>query len=224
MRKQHLGLAEKEQTFVIQCKMKAGDDARLRFRVEVHQRVPADEQIEPRNRRILNEIEATEDHRAAKLAFHHELVGVRVLEILRAELCRHGRNRFSVVNAMPCLGERIGIDIGGVDFHAIAKALLAERLGEQHGDAVRFFARRASDAAHANGISGPLRFQHPWNDFARHVVPGGGVAEKGGDVDEDRIEKRHKLLGMHLEIVLIVFVGLDVLDGRHPLQDAARQR
>ena len=93
--------------------------------LEVHQRIPADQQIEPRDRRVLNEIEATEDHRAAKLAFHHELVGVRVIEILRSQLCRHGRDRFSVVDAMPRMGERIGIDIGGVDFHAFAKTLFA---------------------------------------------------------------------------------------------------
>ena len=123
VRKQHLRFSEKQQTVLVQREMKAGDDARLRLGVEVHQRVAADEQIEPRYRRIMNEIETTEDHRAAQLRFHRELIGVRALEIFFSKLCRHGGHRFGVVDAVPRLRQRIVVDVGGVDFHPLAERL-----------------------------------------------------------------------------------------------------
>ena len=52
---------------VASAKWKRLDDHSLGLGVEVHQRVAADEQVEPGDRRVLDEVVAAEDHRAAQV-------------------------------------------------------------------------------------------------------------------------------------------------------------
>src|SRR5207248_9748894 len=72
VRKQHLRFSEKQEAVLVQREMKTRDDARLRFCVEVHQRISANQQVQAGDRRIVNEVESAEDHRAAQLGFHGE--------------------------------------------------------------------------------------------------------------------------------------------------------
>ena len=100
VRKQHFRLAEKQKSGVVQCEVETGDDPRLRFGIEIHQRIAADEKVHTRYRRILDEVEAAEDHRAAELGLDGEPVRVRAFEIFRAKLRRHRRDRLFGVNAV----------------------------------------------------------------------------------------------------------------------------
>jgi hypothetical protein len=52
MRQQHFGFAQKQDAILAESKMEARQDAALRFAVEVHQRVAADQQADARNRRV----------------------------------------------------------------------------------------------------------------------------------------------------------------------------
>ena len=56
--------------------VESAQDLRLRLGGEVHERVAADEQVDPRDRCVLDEVVAAEDHAAAQvLAEHVALVG-----------------------------------------------------------------------------------------------------------------------------------------------------
>jgi hypothetical protein len=52
---------------VVQREVEAGEDPRLRLGVEVHQRVAADQQVDARDRRVLDQVVPAEDHRAAQV-------------------------------------------------------------------------------------------------------------------------------------------------------------
>ena len=64
---QHLRLAEQQNPVVASAKWKRREDPRLRLGGEVHQRVAADQQVDPRDRRVLDQVVATEDDRAAQI-------------------------------------------------------------------------------------------------------------------------------------------------------------
>jgi hypothetical protein len=59
---QHLGLAEEEVSRVGQREVESPDDIGLRFRVEIHQRVPGHQEVDPRYGRVSREIVPSEDH------------------------------------------------------------------------------------------------------------------------------------------------------------------
>src|SRR5581483_4180283 len=86
-RGEDLRLAQEEITLRAEREVEGGEDASLRRRVEVHERVAGDEEVDARDRRILDEVVAAEDHRPAKVAA--ERVGaVHRLEVLLAQLGR----------------------------------------------------------------------------------------------------------------------------------------
>ena len=64
---EHLGAPGEEKAAVIQGKVKPGQDPRLRLVVEVHQRVAAQQQIDPGDRWVLNQVVPAKDHRAPRL-------------------------------------------------------------------------------------------------------------------------------------------------------------
>ena len=79
---EHLGPAEDRVTRRIEREVEPLDDPRLRLRVEVHQRVAAEEQVDPRDRRVLQQIVPAEDHGPAQVAVDHEGAVDRI-EVLR---------------------------------------------------------------------------------------------------------------------------------------------
>ena len=172
--------------------------------VEVHERVAADEQVDARDRRVVNEVVAAEDHRPAKVLAEHEAP------------CRCARSSARAAPAAPprppwpCsspagLGQRVLVDVGRVDLHALAERLLAERLGEQHRERVGLLAGGAAGAPDADRLV--AGFPRAGSAATRpQVVPRRLVAEERRDVDEERVEELRELLGMDLEIVEIIRV------------------
>ena len=87
VRDHHLRLAEHQQAVVAQREVEVTQHATLRLGREVHERVAADQQVQPRDRRVGDEVVAAEDHRPAQvLAERESLIGA--LEVLRAQLLR----------------------------------------------------------------------------------------------------------------------------------------
>jgi hypothetical protein len=72
------------------------------------------------------------------------------------------------------------------------------------------------------GVFGPGALDDLRNDLGRDVIPHRRVAEKTGDVDQDRVEQVGEFLGVNLEVVDVAGVVLDV-DRLHPLVDAPDQ-
>ena len=62
-RRERFRLPEEEEPALSQGEVEARQDAPLRFRVEVHERVAREQQRDPRDRRILDQVVAAEDDR-----------------------------------------------------------------------------------------------------------------------------------------------------------------
>src|SRR5262249_32258897 len=61
------------------------------------------------------------------------------------------------------------------------------------------------------------------DDLPGEHLPGLGIAEERGDIDENGVEELTELLGMHLEVVAVLGNGLDI-DLLHAPRDAALER
>src|SRR5215471_2086241 len=203
--------------------MEAGEDAGLRLGVEIHQRVAADEQVEARDRRVLDEVVSPEDDGATQVTANEVLAASIAVEKFLPQLVRHLRDHLRRIRAAPRLRESLAVDVGSVDLDPVPIGLIAQRVGEQHRHRIGFLAGSATDAAHADRLACPLRADDLRNHALRQGFPGGGIAEEAGDVDEDRVEQRREFLGMDFEVVQISAVGLDVRQLAHPLLHAPHQ-
>ena len=67
VRQQRLGLAQEQEAAVVQGEVEPVEDPGLGLGVEVHQGVAAGQQVDPRDRRVLDQVVAAEDHRAAEV-------------------------------------------------------------------------------------------------------------------------------------------------------------
>ena len=119
VRDEHLRLAQHEHAVVVEREVEPAQDPRLRLGVEVHERVAADEQVDPGDRGVLHEVVAAEDHRTPEVAAERvALVGA--LEEALERLARHVLDRPCRVGAVARGLERLLVDVRRVDLHAIA--------------------------------------------------------------------------------------------------------
>ena len=186
------------------------------LRVEVHERVPRHQQVDFGDRRILDEVVAAEDHRAAQVLSKRE-VPVRGLEVALAQLRRHVFDLLRRVHGVAADVERLVVDVRGVDLHASPEGTLPQRLGEHHCEAVRLLSGGAAGRPdpHPVGLAG---LQDPRDDLLAQEIPGDLVAEESRDVDEDRVEEVGELFRRLAQVGEVVRVSLDPLRF-HPLAD-----
>ena len=137
MGEKHLGPTQKKVPLVVQRVMEPRQDPTLRLRREIDERVAADQEVEPGDGRILGHVVAAEDHRAAKSGTKHQTLAL-AFEVPRFQVVV---DRSEVLRniAATSFGERILVDVGGVDLDPVDEGLLAERLAEQHRSGVRLF-------------------------------------------------------------------------------------
>lgn len=152
-----------------------------------------------------------------------QVPAVDLLEVASQQLRRHRLDRFGVIGGRSSVGQRFLVDIGGVDLDALSEGVGTHCLGQQHGQRVGLLARRTARAPHPDGIVGSALGQEPRNDVAADEVPRFGVAEKGCDVDQDRIEQGSELVRTGLQYVEI-FLESGVPGMFHSVADAAHQR
>ena len=210
VRQQHLRAPEKQKAvaavgMAIEREVEALQDVSLRLGVEVHQRVPAGEQIEPRDRRVLHQVVAAEDHRASQVGAEHVAPAAR-LEVAVAQRPVHAFHLLRRIAREARLAERFLVDIGGVDLDALAEGIHAYGLGEHDGERVGLLSRGAARRPNAHAVVAALRGEQARHDLLAQVVPRRRVAKEGGDVDQDGVEEVREFLGMHLEVVAVVAV------------------
>ena len=145
VRDHHLRLAEHQRPVIAQREVEVAQDPALGLRVEVHQRVAAEEQVDPRDRRVLHQVVAAEDDRPPQVLAERE-PGVGALEVPLAQRLGHGLEPLGGVDGLACHRERAVVDVGRVDLHAFAVGVGAERLGEHDRGRVGLLAGRAARA------------------------------------------------------------------------------
>ena len=99
---QHLRLAQEEVAALVQREVEVAEDPRLGLGVEVHERVPADQQLDARDRRVLHEVVAPEDHRSPQVRAEGHACR-RALEVAFDELRGH---RLDAALGVACRGAR----------------------------------------------------------------------------------------------------------------------
>ena len=208
---QHLGLAEEQHAAVGEREVEPGEDPGLGLGVEVHQRVAADQQVDPGDRGVLDQVVAAEDHRAAQVLAEDVAAG-RPARSTAPELRRDAARPRGRRSGLPGLGERLLVDVGGVDLHPVPELVGPEHLGQQHRQRVRLLAGGAAGAPHPDRLRRALAGEQRRETSRAQELPGLGVAEEAGDVDQDRVEQRGELVGVDLEVVEV----LGVVGDRRP--------
>src|SRR3954447_9334141 len=189
--------------------------------LEVHEGVPRDQEVDPRDRQVLQEVVAPEDDAAPDLVAESE-PAVRLDEVPLAEL---GRQRLQLrlpVRREPRLGQRRLVDVRRVVLDALAVPVLAERLGEEDGRGVGLLARRAPRRPDADRRRFGLVLEDARDDVLLDELPCILVAEEAGDVDQDRVEKAGELVAVRVQVLAVLVERLHA-DGVHALQEATRQ-
>ena len=105
---------------VAQREVEVAQDVRLRLRIEVHQRVAADEQVQPRDRRVLDEVVAAEDQRSPQVGAERVALVRRARSSARAAPAARARPRARVYVAWRAASSALLVDVGRVDLHALA--------------------------------------------------------------------------------------------------------
>ena len=216
------GRAEKQVAVRLKCEMKQRQHPLLHRRLEIDQEVAADDEVEPREGRVLQQVLRREGDRLADLPLDAVGVVLRVeeaLEPLGADVLVDARG----INAGAGGGQHGCRDVGREEPQVQVLALLGHRLGEQHGKGVGLLAGGATGEPNPNGRAGGA-LAHQWlDDLPGERLPGFGVAKEAGDVDGQIGQQRRQL-------VLVVLQELDVVVERcdplqpHAAADPAEQR
>ena len=119
--------------------MEPHQDLGLCLSFEVHQGVAADEQVDARDRRVLHQVVPAEDHRPPQLVAERVLVALP-FEIAVSQLLGDLFQVLGLAPPLASLGQRLLVDVGGVDLDPVPILGHAKRFAEQDGRAVRLFA------------------------------------------------------------------------------------
>src|SRR2546428_10281750 len=148
---------QEEEARLVEREMESVEDLPLGLEVQVDEGVAAREQVETRDRRIGDQVQAAEDDRPAQLVAE-DVADRRALEVLLAEVGGDGLEILGAVAPLAGLRERALVDIGGEDLHSLAERLGAEQLPERDRETVCLLAAGAPGAPDADPLrGGPCR-------------------------------------------------------------------
>ena len=150
---EHLRPPQEEEARLVEREMESVEDLPLGLEVQVDEGVAAREQVETRDRRIGDQVQAAEDDRPAQLVAE-DVAGRRALEVLLAEVGGDGLEILEAVAPLAGLRERVLVDVGGEDLHSLAERLGAEQLRERDREAVCLLAAGAPGAPDADRLGG----------------------------------------------------------------------
>ena len=103
------------------CEMETREDACLCLRIEIHEAVAADEQVDARDRRVLDQVVAAEDDGAAELLVEDVPIppgGRSTLEQGGGDVLRGVRS----IDRVACLVERVFVHVRSIIFTRSRKA------------------------------------------------------------------------------------------------------
>ena len=188
----------------------------LRRRVQVDQQVAAADQVQPCKGGILQQVLACKHHAVAD-ALEHMAVGSHLLGVAIAQRLGDTIEFDRRVHGAARLLQGIFVQVRGENHVLqVAARVKAQRLFQQHGDAVGLFTGGASGhPATDHAVIGPGA--HQFVDRTFQGVKGFGVTEEGGDADEG-------VAHQPLRLVLFLAKELDVLPQRSDPQQTHAPR
>ena len=202
-----------------QREMEHLQDLALHLAVQVDQQVAARHQVQPRERRVAQDVVLGEQHLLAQRLHDAVAAGVLGGEATQQRRRDVGGHRFEVL-AVAAARQRRFVDVGGEHLHR-TQAFGAAVLAQQHQQAVRLLAGRAAGHPHAQRIVGFGFAQQRRHDMAFERFEGFRVAEEVGHADQHVAEQR---TGFRRRARQELLVGLQVrqpVDLQPPL-DAAQ--
>src|SRR2546423_10596152 len=166
--------------------MESVENASLRLRIEIHERISADQQIDFGDRGIVNQIVAAENHAASQRLLEIE-PPVLALKVSPAHLLRDVLHFLRRVRSVSRIRQSLVVQIGRVDLHALEEGINSEPLGENHRQSVSLLTGGAPGAPYPYCVAASLVFGDLGNDVIPQILPGHFVAEEGRHIDEDSI-------------------------------------
>src|SRR5206468_5697621 len=130
-----LGPAEQKEAAVVEGEVQPGQYPSLGLGIQVHQGIPAGEQIDSGYRCVVDQVVAPEDDLPAEI-LAEEVETVQVLEVPGEELGGNSLDLPVLVGGVTGSVERVVVDIGGVDLDPLAELVQAQLLGQDHRNGV----------------------------------------------------------------------------------------
>ena len=153
-----LRCAEEQQSAGPQREMEDRNHPVLEVGVEVDEEVPARQQVDPREGRVLDQIVRREDAHLPQVLDH--AVGVALLHEPPAEpLRRHMFGDRARIAAGPRRAERARVEIGRENLHRRSVVDRLEIFGKQDSDRIGFLAGRAAEHPDPELVGRPLAFE-----------------------------------------------------------------
>src|SRR2546423_1860893 len=201
--------------------MESVENAGLRLRIEIHERISADQQIDFGDRGIVNQIVAPEDHAASERLLEIESA-VLALKVPLAHFLRDVLHFLRRVRSVSRIRQRVVVQIRRVYLHALEKWISAKPLGENHRQSVSLLTGGAPGAPYPYWVAAPLVFDDLGNDVIPQILPRHFVAEEGSHIDQDSIEQTVEFRGLTVEDAHVIAerVGAYRL---HAFPDTAKQ-
>ena len=138
---QHLGLAEEQHAVGPQREVQAVEDLRLGLGVEVHQRVAAGEQVDVGDRGVLDQVVAPEDHARGAAPCGTTKRSPTGSKYRSRSSAGTASSSALGVRRRAGVGQRLLVDVGGVDLDPLAELpSTPDRLGQHHRQGVGLLA------------------------------------------------------------------------------------
>ena len=172
----------------------------LQVRTQIDQQVPAGENVQPGKRRVHRDIVRREYHHLADFLADPVLAGILPEEAGQA-LRRHVAGNVCRIEPLAGPGNGIGVEVGGenLQFDPFLRLDPVDGFPEGDGQRIRLLAAGAAGDPGAQHIAGRVRADHRGQHVFLQPGPGGRVAEKLGDADQQLLEQQIDFLGIGLQ-------------------------
>ena len=213
---------EKQMSVLAQREMEQGQQLALHLRFQVDQHVAAADQIEPRERRVLQEILGREGDRVAERLPGLVAVVLDIeepLEPVSVDVARDAGR----VEARPGGRQQVIRDVGREDPDVERLAGLLRALGDQHRERIGFFAGGAAGDPNADRRV-RVALPHQRRDhFLVEALPCLGIAEKAAHADREISGQRIRFFRFGAQPLQIGAELLDLVQP-HPAMRPPQQR
>ncbi len=217
----HLALPQDEDAVAAQGVVETGQHPLLQRGVQIDEDIPAEQEVQPGDRRIGNEVVDAEHHRSPDLLPHRPAARLLHEPVLQ-RLLGEGLHLLPRVDAVAGIGHRLLVRVGPEHLHFLVLERGAHHLRQQDGDREGLLAGGTPRAPDPQVVPGALFGEKLGQHLARELLPHLLVAEEAGDLDQHRADQGPELRRLALEQGGVLRHGL-AAPVRHAALDPASQ-